>query len=134
MSAIVDIRGVTKDYPLGKTVVQALRGIDLSIDQGEFTAIAGPSGSGKTTLLNLIGCVDVPTTGTVLVAGQAIETLNDKARTELRLRNLGFIFQTFNLVQVLTLFQNVEFPLLLQGDLTKAERKNALKKSLRKWV
>ena len=65
-------------------------------------------------MLNLIGCVDVPTTGTVLVAGQAIETLNDKARTELRLRNLGFIFQTFNLVQVLTLFQNVEFPLLLQ--------------------
>ena len=99
MSAIVDIRGVTKDYPLGKTVVQALRGIDLTIDQGEFTAIAGPSGSGKTTLLNLIGCVDVPTTGTVLVAGKAIETLNDKSRTELRLRNLGFIFQTFNLVQ-----------------------------------
>ena len=122
MSAIVDIRGVTKDYPLGKTVVQALRGIDLSINQGEFTAIAGPSGSGKTTLLNLIGCVDVPTTGTVLVAGQPIETLDDKARTELRLRNLGFIFQTFNLVQVLNLFQNVEFPLLLQGDLTKAER------------
>lgn len=122
MSAIVDIRGVTKDYPLGKTVVQALRGIDLSINQGEFTAIAGPSGSGKTTLLNLIGCVDVPTTGTVLVAGQPIETLNDKARTELRLRNLGFIFQTFNLVPVLNLFQNVEFPLLLQGDLTKSER------------
>lgn len=122
MSAIVDIRGVTKDYPLGKTVVQALRGIDLSIKQGEFTAIAGPSGSGKTTLLNLIGCVDVPTTGTVLVAGQHIETLDDKARTELRLRNLGFIFQTFNLVQVLNLFQNVEFPLLLQGDLTREER------------
>lgn len=132
MSAIVDIRGVTKDYPLGKTVVQALRGIDLSIKQGEFTAIAGPSGSGKTTLLNLIGCVDVPTTGTVLVAGQHIETLDDKARTELRLRNLGFIFQTFNLVQVLNLFQNVEFPLLLQGDLTKAERSKRVEEIVEK--
>jgi len=132
MSAIVDIRGVTKDYPLGKTVVQALRGIDLRIAQGEFTAIAGPSGSGKTTLLNLIGCVDVPTTGTVLVAGQPIETLDDKARTELRLRNLGFIFQTFNLVQVLNLFQNVEFPLLLQGDLTKAERRKRVEEIVEK--
>ena len=132
MSAIVDIRGVTKDYPLGKTVVQALRGIDLCIAQGEFTAIAGPSGSGKTTLLNLIGCVDVPTTGTVLVAGQPIETLDDKARTELRLRNLGFIFQTFNLVQVLNLFQNVEFPLLLQGDLTKAERRKRVEEIVEK--
>ncbi|MBT6489500.1 MAG: ABC transporter ATP-binding protein [Deltaproteobacteria bacterium] len=132
MSAIVDIRGVTKDYPLGKTVVQALRGIDLRITQGEFTAIAGPSGSGKTTLLNLIGCVDVPTTGTVLVAGQPIETLDDKARTELRLRNLGFIFQTFNLVQVLNLFQNVEFPLLLQGDLTKAERRKRVEEIVEK--
>ena len=132
MSAIVDIRGVTKDYPLGKTVVQALRGIDLTINQGEFTAIAGPSGSGKTTLLNLIGCVDVPTTGTVLVAGKPIETLNDKSRTELRLRNLGFIFQTFNLVQVLNLFQNVEFPLLLQGDMTKAERRKRVEEIVEK--
>lgn len=132
MSAIVDIRGVTKDYPLGKTVVQALRGIDLSIDRGEFTAIAGPSGSGKTTLLNLIGCVDVPTTGTVLVADQPVQTLDDKARTELRLRNLGFIFQTFNLVQVLNLFQNVEFPLLLQGDLTKAQRRKRVEEIVEK--
>ena len=132
MSAIVDISGVTKDYPLGKTVVQALRGINLTINQGEFTAIAGPSGSGKTTLLNLIGCVDVPTTGTVLVAGKAIETLDDKSRTELRLRNLGFIFQTFNLVQVLNLYQNVEFPLLLQGDLTKAERRKRVEEIVEK--
>ena len=85
-----------------------------------------------TTLLNLIGCVDVPTTGTVLVAGQPIETLDDKARTELRLRNLGFIFQTFNLVQVLNLFQNVEFPLLLQGDLTKAERRKRVEEIVEK--
>jgi len=132
MSALVDIRGVTKDYPLGKTVVQALRGINLTIEQGEFTAIAGPSGSGKTTLLNLIGCVDVPTLGTVSVAGQSVETLDDKARTELRLRNLGFIFQTFNLVQVLNLFQNVEFPLLLQGDLTKTERRKRVEEIIEK--
>ena len=112
-----------KDYPLGRLVVKALRGIDLTIDQGEFTTIAGPSGSGKTTLLNLIGCVDVPTSGTVVVDGKHTELLRDAALTDLRLYKLGFIFQTFNLVPVLSLFQNVEFPLLLQGKLSRKERR-----------
>ncbi len=119
---IVDVSGVIKDYPLGKLKVRALHGIDLTIARGEFTTIAGPSGSGKTTLLNLIGCVDVPTEGKVVVDGQSTGELSDKALTELRLHKLGFIFQSFNLVPVLTVFQNVEFPLLLQGKYTTEER------------
>ena len=113
MGAIVELRAVEKDYPLGNTLVRALRGVDLTIGAGEFTTIAGPSGSGKTTLLNLIGCVDVPTKGQVLVDGQETGKLSDRELTRLRLYKLGFIFQTFNLIPVLSLKQNVEFPLLL---------------------
>lgn len=121
--AIVELSGVSKDYPLGKTTVHALRDIDLRIEKGEFSAIAGPSGSGKTTLLNLIGCVDVATGGRVSVAGQDTATLSQKALTNLRLHNLGFIFQSFNLIPVLNVFDNVEFPLLLKKGFSKAERK-----------
>ncbi|MFZ5477645.1 MAG: ABC transporter ATP-binding protein [Myxococcota bacterium] len=120
--SIVELSGVVKDYPLGKLVVRAVRGVDLAIGRGEFTAIAGPSGSGKTTLLNLIGCMDVPTAGTVTVDGQITNRMSDRQLTELRLRHIGFIFQSFNLIAVLDVFQNVEFPLLLQGGLTKGER------------
>ena len=114
---IVKMRQVTKEYPLGKLTVRALKGIDLEISRGEFTTIAGPSGSGKTTVLNLIGCVDVPSTGEVHIAGQLTSSLKDKELTNLRLHKLGFIFQSFNLVPVLDVFQNVELPLLLQGEL-----------------
>ena len=120
--SIISVRDVTKDYLLGKTEVHALRGVSLTVDQGEFLSVAGPSGSGKTTLLNLIGCVDTPTRGVVEVAGQDTSKLNERALTNLRLHQIGFIFQSFNLVQVLSVFQNVEFPLLLQGGLSKAER------------
>lgn len=122
MSAIVELQGVEKIYPLGKLQVHALRGVDLAIGQGEFTSVAGPSGSGKTTLLNLVGCVDVPTKGTVIVDGRSTASLGDRALTDLRLHRLGFIFQTFNLVAVLDVFQNVEFPLLLKGGLTRKDR------------
>lgn len=122
MSAIVELIGVHKEYPLGRTTVHALKGIDLVIDRGEFTALAGPSGSGKTTVLNLIGCVDTATRGTVHVDGKDTAQLKEKALTALRLSTLGFIFQSFNLVAVLDVFQNVEFPLLLQKGLGKAER------------
>ncbi|MEK7705875.1 MAG: ABC transporter ATP-binding protein [Myxococcota bacterium] len=122
MGAIVELTAVEKDYPLGSTTVRALRGVDLTILAGEFTTVAGPSGSGKTTLLNLIGCVDVPTKGNVVVDGQETRSLADRELTSLRLHKLGFIFQTFNLIPVLSLTQNVEFPLLLQGGLTRGER------------
>ena len=132
MSDIVSIQGVHKDYPLGKTVVHALRDVDLAIRAGEFTAIAGPSGSGKTTLLNLIGCVDVPTQGDVSIEGQSTKTLSDRQLTRLRLHKLGFIFQTFNLVQVLSVAQNIEFPLLLQGGTSARERRERVEEMVGK--
>jgi putative ABC transport system ATP-binding protein len=118
----IEVDAVTKIYPLGKTSVNALKGVSLRIEQGEFTAIAGPSGCGKSTLLNLIGCMDVPTSGEVSIDRQATSKLNDKALTNLRLRKIGFIFQSFNLIPVLSVTQNIEFPLLIQGGLTAGER------------
>jgi len=120
--ALVELVGAKKDYPLGRTVVSALRGVDLVVGRGEFVALAGPSGSGKTTLLNLVGCVDVATAGTVRVDGHDTGRLSEKALTQLRLEALGFIFQSFNLIAVLDVFQNIEFPLLLQGKLGRLER------------
>jgi len=120
---IVAAQDVAKVYQLGKTEVHALRHVDLVVERGEFLSIAGPSGSGKTTLLNLVGGVDVPTSGTVWVDGEDTSKLSERALTRLRLDHIGFIFQTFNLVAVLTVFQNVEFPLLLQGRMSSAERR-----------
>jgi putative ABC transport system ATP-binding protein len=119
---IIHLEGVTKEYRLGKVTVQALRGIDLTILEGEFLSVAGPSGSGKTTLLNMIGCIDTPTQGRVALAGQDTTRLKERQLTQLRLFKLGFIFQTFNLVGVLTAFQNVEFPLLLQRSVGRRDR------------
>jgi putative ABC transport system ATP-binding protein len=126
MGVIVSAANVSKDYRLGKTEVHALRGVSLDVHRGEFLSIAGPSGSGKTTLLNLIGCVDTPTSGTVNIDGRDTRSLSERALTDLRLHKIGFIFQTFNLVPVLTLYQNVEFPLLLQGGLGRAERRKRI--------
>ncbi|HEX9399289.1 MAG TPA: ABC transporter ATP-binding protein [Anaeromyxobacter sp.] len=123
MSSIVSVKNVSKVYLLGKTEVPAVRDASIEVGEGEFLSIAGPSGSGKTTLLNLIGCVDTPTSGTVVVNGRDTGRLSERALTDLRLRTIGFIFQSFNLVPVLSVFQNVEFPLLLQGTLSKPERR-----------
>ena len=98
---------------MGRTVVKALRGVSLEIARGEFLCIAGPSGSGKTTLLNLIGCLDKPTSGRILIEGQDVSTLSPKELAWVRRRRLGFVFQTFNLVPVLTAYENIELPLLL---------------------
>ena len=119
--SIIEMRAVKKDYPLGKTTVHALKGIDLTVKEGDFFSIVGPSGSGKTTLLNLIGCIDHATTGTVMVHGTDVTTMDDKQLTDIRLHQIGFIFQTFNLIPVLTVRENVEFPLLLMknGKLSK---------------
>lgn len=122
-SSIVSIVNVFKDYNLGKVTVPALRGVSLEVHPGDFISIAGPSGSGKTTLLNLIGCVDTATSGTVQVDGQDTGILSEKKLTHLRLHTLGFIFQSFNLVSVLSVYQNIELPLLLQQKLNARERR-----------
>jgi putative ABC transport system ATP-binding protein len=106
---------VHKEYMLGTTRVPALRGVSLAIEPGEFVAVAGPSGSGKSTLLNLVGCLDHPTSGQVYVGDVDVATLDDDALSDLRARTIGFIFQTFNLIPVLSAVENVEFPLLFQG-------------------
>jgi putative ABC transport system ATP-binding protein len=123
---IIEIKGLKKDYALGKTTVHAIRGIDLVIEEGDLCTIMGPSGSGKTTLLNVIGCIDQATEGSVTVHGQEVTKLNDRQVTDLRLHRIGFIFQTFNLIPVLSALENVEFPLLLMKKLTRGEiRKKA---------
>ena len=114
MSERVAVRDVSKTYRLGKVTVTALDGVSLAVKAGEFLAVAGPSGSGKTTLLNLIGCLDTPTSGEVMIDGEAIGGLSAGRRADLRARKLGFVFQTFNLIPVLTAWENVEYPLLLQ--------------------
>jgi len=111
--AAVTLKDVRKVYSLGKTEVHAVKGVGFQIQEGEFVSIAGPSGSGKTTILNLIGCIDIPTSGTVEVMGIETGGLNDREVTNLRHQVLGFIFQSFNLVPVLNVTENVEFPLLI---------------------
>src|SRR3990172_7045193 len=106
-SHLIELRGVFKDYRLGQVIVPALKDIELEIRPGEFTVIAGPSGSGKTTLLNLIGCMDTPTRGVVKVGGQDTQKLKERELTSLRLDKLGFIFQSFNLISVLNVYDNV---------------------------
>jgi len=113
--SLIEMRGIKKDYLLGETIVRALRGVDLTIDKGEFVAIWGPSGSGKTTLLNLIGSIDEPTSGQLLIDGQEISLLSDNKRTELRNKSIGFIFQGFNLIPVLSAMENVMLPLEIKG-------------------
>jgi putative ABC transport system ATP-binding protein len=127
---VIGVEGAAKDYALGRATVHALRDVSFTVQRGEFTSVAGPSGSGKTTLLNLIGCLDQPTAGRVRIDGQDTSALNDGQLTELRLSKLGFIFQSFNLIAVLTAHQNVEFPLLLQRRHTRKERDQRVKRIL----
>ncbi|MBU2573488.1 MAG: ABC transporter ATP-binding protein [Elusimicrobia bacterium] len=124
---IIEIRELKKEYPLGNTIVPALRGVDLEVEEGEFMSIIGPSGSGKTTLLNVIGCIDFATAGSVTVGGREITTLSDTQVTDLRLNKIGFIFQNFNLIPVLDVFENIEFPLLLMKKSGAEARKRAEK-------
>jgi putative ABC transport system ATP-binding protein len=120
--ALIRIRGLTRVYRQGKVEVHALRGTDLDIGEGEFTALAGPSGSGKTTLLNIVGALDSPTAGSVEVAGRDITGLGRGAAAEFRLDTVGFIFQAYNLVPVLTAYENAEFTLLLRGTAARDRR------------
>ena len=113
--SVVSIQKAWKTYKQGLVEVQALQGIDLEIEKGSFTALAGPSGSGKTTLLNLIGGLDTPTSGTISVEGNDLSTLSRGKLSALRLNRIGFVFQAYNLIPVLTAYENAEFVMLLQG-------------------
>ncbi len=122
---LAKIENLVKDYYLGKTTVHALRELSFGIEKGEFLSIVGPSGSGKTTLLNLIGCLDLPTKGDVFINGKNVSHLSDNEATNLRLKTIGFIFQSFNLIPVLNVYENIEFPLLLLG-IKAGQRKEAV--------
>lgn len=121
--SVVRIEHVFKDYQLGEQTVQALHDITWSIEAGVFLAISGPSGSGKTTLLNLIGCIDKPTRGKIYINEQDVSEKPANALADLRAQSIGFIFQTFNLLPVLSAAENVEYPLLRRADITPEERK-----------
>jgi len=123
--SIVEVQSAKKFYALGKTTVEAVKGVSFEIEQGDFISIAGPSGSGKSTILNMIGLIDTPTDGEVLIQGNPVSKLKDREITRLRHETIGFIFQSFNLIPVLTTRENIEFPLLLgkNNKITK-ERKD----------
>lgn len=127
---IVEAKGLTKDFHLGKTLIHALKGVDILIRAGEFLAIAGPSGSGKSTLLNLIGCIDLPTSGSINIDNINVSCLSSDELADLRATKIGFIFQMFNLIPVLSAFENIEYPLLrkkIKHHLRKEKVMDALK-------
>lgn len=126
---IIQVKGVTKVYNPKTIPVHALRGVDLEIGQGEFTALVGPSGSGKTTLLNAIGGLDLPTEGSIIIKDQDIAQLSDSQMIEFRKQHIGFVFQAYNLIPVLTAKENVEFVMLLQGK-SAQERASRVKELL----
>jgi putative ABC transport system ATP-binding protein len=128
-SSLVRVRGLDKKYQRGSEEIHVLQGLNLDVDKGDFVAFMGPSGSGKTTLLNLLGGLDLPTRGTITVAGDEITHLSAGKLTAWRARHVGFIFQMYNLIPVLTAFQNVELPLLLT-KLSKSERKQHVETAL----
>jgi putative ABC transport system ATP-binding protein len=123
---VVELRNIAKTYRLGEVNVEALAGVSLSIPRRRFAVVVGPSGSGKTTLLNMIGCIDEPSAGEVEVCGEAIAKLGDDALSDFRAKNIGFIFQNFNLIPVLSTYENVEYPLLLTDTPAKERREATL--------
>lgn len=124
--AIIELENATKIYQIGEVETRALDGVSLAIEEGEFTALVGPSGSGKTTMLQLMGCLDKPDSGTVKINGQDVTRFTANQRADLRREKIGFIFQFFALVPVLTAFENVELPLLLNGLDAKSRRDRAM--------
>jgi putative ABC transport system ATP-binding protein len=128
-ASLVHVRGLDKTYTRGGEVIHVLQGLNLDVDNGDFVAFMGPSGSGKTTLLNLLGGLDVPSAGTISVAGDEITHMSASKLTTWRARHVGFIFQMYNLIPVLTAFQNVELPLLLT-KLSKSDRRRHVETAL----
>jgi len=127
MEAVKTVQ-LKKDYDLGKTKVSALKGVDITILRGSFAAIAGPSGSGKSTLLSLLGCLDRPSAGEVWIEGIRTNQLGERGQNRLRLRTLGFVFQSFNLIPVLNVYENIELPLLILPDVTASERRERVQR------
>ncbi|MCB2060921.1 MAG: ATP-binding cassette domain-containing protein, partial [Novosphingobium sp.] len=123
---LISLRGVTKVYGSGPTAFEALKGIDLDVNGGDFVAVMGPSGSGKSTMMNILGCLDVPTAGTFLFRGYHVEDLDRDQRALLRRKYLGFVFQGFNLLPRTSALENVELPLLYRGDGRTARREAAM--------
>jgi len=121
----LDMKGVTKEYKLGKTIVRALRGLDLEIQSGEIVAIMGPSGSGKSTLMHILGALDTPTAGSATIDGQNLQELKERQLVTLRGKRVGFVFQTFNLIQTLSAQRNVELPMIFQGVRRSARARRA---------
>lgn len=115
MSLVIKIRGIRRDFPLGQEIVKVLKGIDLDIEKGEYVALMGPSGSGKSTLMNLLGCLDTPTAGTYELNGQDVSSMTDDELAEIRNKEIGFVFQTFNLLPRTTALDNVALPMIYAG-------------------
>lgn len=127
---IVEFKNVQKNYRLGETIVPAIRGVNLTIQSGEFTTLIGASGSGKSTLLNLVGCIDRPDGGEILIDGEDVTVLDEKGHSRIRNRKIGYIFQAFNLIPVLNVSENVELPLMLRTEVSAAERKEKVRQAL----
>jgi putative ABC transport system ATP-binding protein len=123
---VVKIENITRVYKIGTVETQALRGVNLTIENGEFTALVGPSGSGKTTLLQMIGCLDQPTSGRVFIDGRDVTTLNRNQRADMRKGHIGFIFQFFALIPTLSAYENIEMPLMLNGHSAKERHERVM--------
>ena len=121
MSLVIDIKAIRRDFPLGQEIVKVLKGIDLQIEKGEYVALMGPSGSGKSTLMKLLGCLDTPTAGSYLLSGQDVSNMSDDELAEIRNKEIGFVFQTFNLLPRTTALDNVALPMVYAGA-SKAQR------------
>jgi len=121
MAAILQLKGVRKSYQKDEQRVEALRGIDLTIDRGDLVAVVGPSGSGKTTLLNIVGCLDLPTSGSFLYDGRELGGMSERELSRYRKENISFVFQSYNLIPVLTVLENVELPMVIERHLARAE-------------
>lgn len=130
MSLVIKIRDITRDFPLGQEVVKVLKGIDLDIQKGEYVALMGPSGSGKSTLMNLLGCLDTPTSGSYELNGSNVSNMSDDELAEIRNKEIGFIFQTFNLLPRNTALENVALPMIYAG-ISKEDRTNRAKEVLK---
>jgi len=129
MSKVIEMRNITRDFPLGHEIIKVLKGIDLNVDRGEYVALMGPSGSGKSTLMNLLGCLDTSTSGSYVLNGKDVSKMSDNDLAEIRNKEIGFVFQTFNLMPRTTALENVALPMVYAGA-SKSERTTRAKEVL----